>query len=266
MCRKLCVTRGGYYAWRKRQRSQRQLNDEVLLKRIKVAHEASRETYGYPRVHAQLKREGEHCGRHRVARLMRANGIKAKGARRFKRHAHRDYLYHDTPNLLLARDKPTAANQVWVGDVTYIRVGAAWQYLSTVMDLHTRKVIGWHFSAERNTRLACEALMMALEDYTPTTETIFHSDQGIEFVNKAYRRLLQENGIQASLSRRGHCWDNAAMESFFHTLKIEMVYFQRFQTIVDAIAYIMNYIHYYNNERLHSSLCYQTPNEFERAA
>lgn len=259
------VTRGGYYAWRSRQRSQRQLNDDVLLDKIKVVHEASRETYGYPRVHAQLKRDGEQCGRHRVARLMRANGIKAKGSKRFKRHSHRHYLYHNTPNLLLARDKPNAANQVWVGDVTYIRVGATWQYLSTVMDLYTRKVIGWHFSAERNTTLVSEALLMALEDYKPTTETIFHSDQGIEFVNKAYRALLQESGLRASISRRGHCWDNAAMESFFHTLKVEMVYFQRFQNIVDAIAYIMNYINFYNNERLHSSLDYQTPNEFEIA-
>lgn len=231
LSRKLGVSRGGFYAWQNRQKSQRQISDEVLLEKIVSIHTTSQETYGYPRVHAQLKRNGEGCGRHRVARLMRANGIKAKGAKRFKRHSHRHHLFHDTQNLLLKRDKPTAANEVWVGDVTYIRVGKDWQYLSTVLDLYTRKVIGWHFSKVRDAALVSEALMMALEDYTPTEQTIFHSDQGIEFVNKTYRALLNEQGLKVSISRKGHCWDNATMESFFHTLKVKMVYFNGFETL-----------------------------------
>jgi len=260
------VSGGGYYAWKNRAKSRRQISDELLLEKIVSIHAASRETYGYPRVHAQLKREGEQCGRHRVARIMRTNGIKSKGARRFKRHSHRHHLYHDTRNLLLERGAPTGPNQVWAGDVTYIRVGKEWQYLSTVLDIYTRKVIGWHFSTVRDTALVSEALHMALADHRPTTETIFHSDQGVEYVNKAYRNLLAELNLTASISRKGHCWDNAVMESFFHTLKIEMVYFQQFKDIKEAIAYIMDYIYFYNHNRLHSSLNYQTPNEFEMAA
>ncbi len=266
LCRKLGVSRGGYYAWLNRQASQRQSSNEALLEKIVSIHKASRETYGYPRVHAQLKRLGVGCGRHRVARLMRTHGIKAKGARRFRRHSHRHHLFHDTKNLLLNRAPLSAANQVWVGDVTYIRIGKDWQYLSTVLDLYTRKVIGWHFSTERNTALVSEALYMAVEDYTPTHETIFHSDQGIEYVNKAYRELLKEKGLKASISRKGHCWDNAVMESCFNTRKGEMVYFKQLQSNTQAMAFIMDYMYFYNHERLHSSLNYQTPNEMELAA
>ena len=261
MCRKLGVSRGGYYAWRKRGKSRRRIEDDQLLEQIVTVHKESREIYGYPRVHEALKQAGIVCGKNRVARLMRENGIAAKMARRFRRHSHRHELFRGTTNLLLVRDPVTAPNQVWVGDVTYIRVGRKWSYLSTVMDLYSRQIIGWCFSMERTAAMVRESLLMACEGNRPSEETIFHSDQGSEYASKEYRRVLEDLGLRVSMSRKGHCWDNAHMESFFHTLKTEMVYFQRFRHLVEAIAYIMDYIQFYNGERLHSRLGYRTPNQ-----
>lgn len=226
----------------------------------------SRETYGYPRVHAALKRYGVTCGRHRVARLMQANGIMAKMARRFKKHSHRHHLIREPRNLLLNRDPVKQANEVWVCDVTYIRVGRDWNYLCTVMDLYTRKIIGWHFARTLNARLAKEALLMALQDYKPGDGAIFHTDRGIEFANKELKAVLDEHNLLVSKSRKGCCWDNANMESFYHTLKTEMVYFHQFSNLVEAIAHIMDYLRFYNRDRLHSSLNYHSPIEYELQA
>ncbi len=233
---------------------------------IHEVFKTSRETYGYPRVHAALKARGLVCGRHRVARIMRENGLKARMARRFKCHRHRDWLFEQTPNLLLDRPKATAPNQVWVGDVSYIRVGKQWSYLAIVMDHCTRKVIGWSFSPNHDAALTREALLMAMETSPPSKETVFHSDQGSEYANREYRRTLESTGLRISMSRKGHCWDNAHMESFFGTLKTEMVYFQKFQRIDEAVAYISDYIRFYNCERLHSSLGYCTPTQHEANA
>jgi transposase InsO family protein len=192
---------------------------------------------------------------------MRENGIVAKMARRFKRHSHRHELFRSSTNLLLDRGPTTAANQVWVGDITFIRVGNKWSYLSTVMDRHTRQIIGWSFAKYRSAGLVREALLMARQCHVPTNETIFHSDQGSEYASKEYRRVLEEMGLRVSMSRKGHCWDNAYMESFYHTLKTEMVYFQKFRHLTEAVAYIMDYIRFYNSDRLHSGLAYITPNQ-----
>lgn len=208
-----------------------------------------------------LRKAGVVCGRNRVARIMRENGIAAKMARRFKRHSHRHELFRGSTNLLLDRGPTTALNQVWVGDITFIQVGNKWSYLSTVMDRHTRQIIGWSFSTERSASLVRESLLMAMEGNTPTKETIFHSDQGSEYASKQCRRVLEELRLRVSMSRKGHCWDNAHMESFFHSLKTEMVYFQIFRHLAEAVAYIMDYIRFYNNERLHSGLDYRTPNQ-----
>jgi transposase InsO family protein len=148
-----------------------------------------------------------------------------------------------------------------VGDITFIRVGGQWSYLSTVMDRHTRQIIGWSFAEARSAGLVGEALRMATYTHTPTSETIFHSDQGCEYASKEYRHVLESFGLQVSMSRKGHCWDNAYMESFYHTLKIEMVYFQKFRSLPEATAYIMDYIRFYNSERLHSGLNYLTPDQ-----
>lgn len=226
---------------------------------IKQIHKASQERYGYPRVHAALRHQGIHCGRHRVARIMRENGLVGKKALKFKRHRHRHHLQWDSKNLLLEHGPVTQKNQVWVGDVTFIRVGKDWSYLSVVMDRFTRKIIGWTFSRHTGAELVSESLLMALNEEQPGPGFIFHSDQGTEYASNLYQGLLKEYGIHVSMSRKGHCWDNAHMESFFHTLKTEMIYFQHFQTLEEATAYIIDYIHYYNHERLHSGLNYSTP-------
>jgi len=242
------------------------MDNDLLLEKIIEVHRASRERYGYPRVHQALRQKGIVCGRNRVARIMRENGIAARMARRFKRHSHRHELFRGSTNLLLEREPTTSPNQVWVGDITYIRVGPKWSYLSTVMDRHTRQIIGWSFSEERSAALVREALLMAMQSHQPTPETIFHSDQGCEYASKEYRHVLEEFGLRVSMSRKGHCWDNAYMGSFYHTLKTEMVYFHKFNDLAEATAYIMEYIRFYNSERLHSGLNYRTPNQAAREA
>ena len=263
MCRKLGVTAGGYYAWRKRQKSQRQIENERLLEKIVYIHRTSRETYGYPRVHAALKQQGERCSRHRVARLMQVNNIVAKMTRRFRKHSHQHHLLWEPHNLLLDRAPVKQANEVWVCDVTYIRVGKNWNFLCTVMDKFTREIIGWHFDRRLTAGLAKEALLMALQDHQPPPETIFHTDRGSEFANKELKAVLDEHNLLISKSRKGCCWDNANMESFYHTLKTEMVYFHHFRNLVEATAHIIDYIRFYNHERLHSSPGYQSPINYQ---
>ena len=266
MCRKLGVTRGGYYAWKQRAESPRRETNQVLLEKIVEIHRKSRETYGYPRVFDALRQRGETCGKHRVARLMRDNNVVAKMFRRFRKHSHQHHLLWEPRNLLLDRDPVTQPNEVWVCDVTYIRVGKHWNYLCTVMDLHTREIIGWHFSRQCNARLAKEAVLMALQDHNPGEGAIFHTDRGTEFSNKELNAVLDEHNLLVSKSRKGCCWDNANMESFYHTLKTEMVYFHHFRNLVEATAYIMDYLHFYNHDRLHSSLGYQSPINYQLQA
>jgi transposase InsO family protein len=229
-------------------------------------HQESDQRYGYPRVHAELNRQGFVCGRHRVARLMRLNGIVGLKARRFKNHRHKHHIYDASRNLLLRRDPVTTINQVWVGDITFIRVGKQWSYLSVVMDLFSRKIIGWTFNKNRSAEMVRESLIMAANGNDYTEDTIFHSDQGSEYASKLYVNTLEERCIKMSMSRRGHCWDNAHMESFFHTLKTEMIYFRHFRTIEEATAYILEYIYFYNNKRIHSGINYLTPVECEQQA
>jgi putative transposase len=247
-----------------RKKSERALENEALLEEIKAVHKESHETYGYPRVHAALRRQGFSCGKHRVARIMRENGIVGRKARRFRNHRHKHHIYDTSQNLLLNRDAVTRSNQVWVGDITFIRVGKEWSYLSVVMDLYSRKIIGWTFEKNRSAELVAEAFLMAAEGNAHTKDTIFHSDQGSEYASKTYIRVLQERNVRISMSRKGHCWDNAHMESFFHSLKTEMIYFNHFKTLAEATAYIIAYIRFYNEQRLHSGLGYLTPSEYEK--
>jgi len=264
LCAKLGVSRAGYYAWCKREKSQRTLDNEALLVSIREVHAGSDETYGYPRVHATLRQQGVICGRHRVARIMRENSLIGKKAIKFKRHSHRHHLQQGTPNMLLNHGPVTKRNQVWVGDVTFIKVGKEWSYLSVVMDRYTRKIIGWALAQRTGAELVAESLLMAYNEERPEPDLIFHSDQGTEYASNLYHRLLNERGILISKSRKGHCWDNAHMESFFHSLKTEMVYFNHFRTLEEATAYIMAYIRFYNHERIHSGINYMTPTEFDR--
>jgi len=231
----------------------------MLLKHILKAHKESRELYGYPRIHQALLSQGIKCGRNRIARLMRENGIVAQMARRFKRHKHKHKLFRSSTNLLLDREPTNAKNQVWVGDVTFIRVGKKWTYLSTVMDRHTREIIGWSFSKSNDAQLVKESLLMATASNRNSADTIFHSDQGASYASKVFRNALVEFNFRVSMSRKGHCWDNAFMESFYHSLKTEMVYFMKFKHLTEAISHIMDYIGFYNYKRIHSGIGYITP-------
>ena len=197
---------------------------------------------------------------------MRDNGIVAKMARRFKRHTHKHEHYHSTTNLLLGMKPTSGKNQVWVGDVTFIRVANKWSYLSTVMDRHTREIIGWSFSKRNDTQLVKESLLMATLSNDNTSQTIFHTDQGSNYLSKIFRKTLTEQNLRISTSRKGHCWDNAFMESFYHSLKTEMVYFMKFKHLLEAISHIMDYISFYNYKRLHSGIGYITPFQMAKLA
>ncbi len=266
LCRKLGVSRSGFYARKRRPRSQRQRENEVLLAEMVQIHRESRQTYGSPRIHAELKERGYRCGRHRVARLMRENGIEAKMRRRFIANPGRHEFYEGTGNQLLARGPVSLVNEVWVGDLTYIKTHRSWIYLATVMDLYSRRIIGWSVSKRRTSSLAKDAVQMALQHRKPKPGTLFHSDQGIEYAAHSFRALLDSHGIRRSMSRQGNCYDNAYAESFFHSLKTEMVYFSRFRSGAEAVAHIMDYISFYNTKRRHSSLGYQSPVDYEKLA
>ena len=266
LCEKLFVTPSGYHAWRKRKPSLQKLSNEALLIEIKRVHDQSFGCYGYPRVHAKLNQEGILCGKHRVARIMRENDIRGKKFRRYKKHRPQHHIADNSSNLLRKREPVTSINQVWVGDITFIRVGDEWNYLSVVMDLYSRKILGWSFAKQRSAKLVTEVVHKALKDNTTTTETICHTDQGCEYSSHLYQNTLKENGLKMSMSRKGHCWDNANMESFFHSLKTEMIYFNKFKTLEEAKLYIINYMQFYNYERIHSGINYLTPVLCEKLA
>lgn len=266
LCAKLFVTPSGYHAWKNRKPSRQQISNDVLLIEIKRVHQESYECYGYPRVHAKLNQEGIVCGKHRVARIMRENDIRGKKFRRYKKHRPQHHIADNSSNLLRKREPVTTINQVWVGDITFIRVGDEWNYLSVVMDLYSRKIIGWSFAKQRSAKLVTEVVYKALKENTTTSETICHTDQGCEYSSHLYQDALKENGLKMSMSRKGHCWDNASMESFFHSLKTEMVYFNKFSSLDEANNYIINYMHFYNNERIHSGINYLTPVLCEKQA
>ena len=265
MCICLGVSPSGFYDWIKRPLSTRAQADAKLLPEIRRVFRRSRQTYGYPRVHADLNQQGIRCSRHKVARLMRHNGIVAKMKAHCKSQPIMKQLYAGEGNRLLDRGPTQACDEVWVADFTYIRTRTSWLYLAVVMDRHSRRILGWAMSHERNAQLTSEALRMAIYRRGSTQGILFHSDRGIEYVAHEIRDILAEAGMHRSLSRKGNCYDNAHMESFFHSLKTEMVYFEDFRSLEEGMRKLKGYIGYYNHMRLHSSLGYLTPAQFEAA-
>jgi transposase InsO family protein len=259
MCRVLEVSRSGYYAWRSRPDSARNLADRRLLSRIRALFYASHETYGSPRIHAELAARGLAVGRKRVARLMRGAGLVAKAKRRFKNRPHGGDHY------LVDYRRPkaqavTASNQLWVADVTYIKAGASHVFLAAVMDLYHREIVGWNLSGNRKADLVVTALRNAVARTRPPRDVVFHSDQGIEYASYALKDLLHRHGFIQSMSRRGNCYDNAHMESFFHSLKTEWLHHQRFERLAQVRGAVFQYIEgFYNTRRSHSSLGYRSP-------
>ena len=265
LCHTLQVTRSGYYAWRWCPDSRRAQEDRRLLSNIKTIHTASKETYGSPRIHATLRQQGETCGKHRVARIMQAQGVVAKHRRKFRATTNSDHNLPVADNVLDRHFTPTAPNQVWVSDITYVPTGEGWLYLATVMDLAFRGIIGWAMSERIDRTLACDALTDALRRRQPAPGLIHHSDRGSQYASADYQRLLTQHGLIPSMSRKGNCWDNAPMESFFHSLKVEWLHDQTFRTRAEARQAIFTFIEvWYNRQRLHSTLGYRSPEQYER--
>jgi len=264
MCRALNVSRSGYYAWRGRPVSPRTQANELLLGRIREEFQASRRTYGSPRIHAALKRTGANCGRHRVVRLMRLYGMTATNRRRrFPRTTQRNAQAHAAPNLLWQDFSSPAPDRKWVSDITYIDTAEGWLYLAVVMDLFSRRVVGWAMADHTQTSLVQEAFKMALLRRQPDKGLLHHSDQGSQYTSEAYQQILRSHHCSVSMSRVGNCYDNAAIESFFGTLKTECAH-QRYATRAQARTSIFEYIEaWYNPKRLHSALLYTSPVEFE---
>jgi len=267
MCLVLGVARSAYYAWRHRAKSVRQKANERIVEKILQIHKMSRETYGSPRITAEIKTQGFQCSENRIARLMRVNAIMAKTKRRFKATTYSRHGLPVADNLLRKGVSYHRPNAVWVSDITYIPTSEGWLYLSAILDLFSRKVVGWAMSERISQDLVINALKKAVWKHSPGTGLVFHSDQGVQYASHACSDLLKRYGFLQSMSRRGNCYDNAFMESFFHTLKTEEVYFSKYRTRSDARQNIFSYIEgFYNRIRRHSALGYRSPLEFEQEA
>jgi transposase InsO family protein len=270
MCRVLGVSRGGYYAWAKgRAPGPRQERRAALVGEIRRAYEQGRRTYGSPRVYRALKARAVACCENTVARVMRAEGIRSVVRRRFRaRTTDSSHAYPVAPNVL-GRDFAAAAPDAkWAADITYIPTGEGWLYLGVVIDLCSRKVVGWSMGESLRAELCTEALAMALKRRRPGAGLVHHSDRGVQYACGLYRRLLEANGMVCSMSGRGDCYDNAVAESFFKTLKVELVYQQpgggRYATRAEARRSVFEYVEvFYNRRRLHSGLDYQSPEAYE---
>jgi transposase InsO family protein len=270
LCRALEVSDSGYYRWRTRPPSRRAEEDQRLLKKIHLSHEQSRGCYGAPRVCADLRQQGERVARKRVARLMRQESLHGAMPRSRRvvttdsNHRHRI-----AENLLDRQFMATRANQKWVSDITYIGTDEGWLYLATVMDLFSRRIVGWSMSQQIDQQLTLSALRMALQQrgqaIAAGTTLLHHSDRGSQYAAASYQQLLSDWGITVSMSRRGNCWDNAVIESWHRTLKVELVWSQQYRTRNEARTSVFEYIEvFYNQRRRHSSLGYISPAEFER--
>lgn len=262
LCRVLGVSTSGYYAWRDRPESARAVRDRWLTVEIRAAFAKSHRTYGSPRIYRELH-ERFGCGENRIARLMRLDGIRARRKTRFKGTTDSQHALAVAPNRL-PDVVVTRPNQVWVTDVTYIGTRQGWVYLAVVMDLYPRRIVGWAVRPRLTRELVLDALREAIAQRRPAPGLIHHSDRGSQYASAEYREVLQQHGMIASMSGKGHCYDNAAMESCFATLKIEWVYRQDYRTREEVPINLFEYIEiFYNRRRKHSALGYQSPVEFE---
>jgi putative transposase len=264
LCNALGVSRSGFYAWKARPEAPRAKADAELVVEIRAAHKAGREAYGSPRVTRALRLKGRHVGKKRVERLMRSEGIVGRKKKRFRKttdSAHADPI---APNVLDRRFNAHAANAAWVTDVTYVWTHQGWLYLAAILDLFSRRVVGWAAGANNDKQLAIDALAAAVKARRPPPGVLHHSDRGSVYASGDYRDALDALGAVKSMSRKGDCWDNAVAESFFATIKREMIDQEDFHSRGEAVAAIADYIdNFYNVHRLHSSIGYLSPLEFE---
>jgi transposase InsO family protein len=268
MCRVLEVTRSGFYAWLKSVPSARARTEERLRVKVLAVHEMSRGRYGSPRIHAELQARGERVSRKRIARLMSQEGLRGKKRRRFKVTTNSNHTYPVAPNVLDRKfdvDEAGGPDQVWAADITYVPTREGWLYLAIVLDLASRLVVGWSMGETLESSLAVDALNMALQRRRPAAGLLHHSDRGVQYASNDYRALLEGKKAVASMSRKGNCWDNAVAESFFATVEIELIQDEDWHTRNEARGAIFEFIEvWYNRQRRHSSLKYQTPAEFDK--
>ena len=265
MCRLLAVSRAGFYAWRRRPVARRTRQDGILAVTIAAIYAENHGRYGSPRVQMELRERGQRSGRKRIARLMRLQGLRARPKRRYRTTTDSRHGLPVSPNLLARRFAVAQPNTAWVTDMTYLWTPEGWLYLAVMIDLFSRRVVGWSMSERLDRKLALDALRMALAQRCPQPGLIHHSDRGSHYASGDYRQQLTSHGLRSSMSRRGDCWDNAVAESFFASLKLELIYQVPWRTRDEVRTALFEYIElFYNRRRRHSSLGYLSPVEFER--
>jgi len=265
LCTVLKVSRSAYYRWRQLGPSIREQRNQALLPLVQDIHRQSRRTYGSPRIWEALCQRGVRCGRHRIARLMRLNGIRAKTKRRFKVTTRSGHTLMTVPDLVQRDFNAQRPNQIWTSDITYIWTHEGWAYLAVVLDLYSRMIVGWELSARLTASLVSSAVGRALAWRTPAEGLVLHSDRGSQYASNQLLELSKEHGIRLSMSRTGNCYDNAVTESFFHTFKTEHLYFTRFENRQQARTSIFDYIElFYNRQRIHSTINNLSPMQYEQ--
>jgi len=265
MCRVLKVSRSGFYAWLQRPVSHRDRRRIRVADAVEETFKRFKRRYGAPRVTFELNAQGIACSRNHVAALLRERGLRARSGKRFRYFPRVEGTTNLASNKLQQNFAATAPNRKWVSDITYLRVGRGWMYLAVVMDLFSRKIVGWALESHMRESLIIEALEMAVSRRDTRCPILIHSDRGVQYRGHDYQAILKAHGITVSMSRKGNCWDNAAMESFFSRLKVELVYPESFKTVDEARPAVFEYIEvFYNRKRRHSSLGYVSPHEFEQ--
>lgn len=261
----LKVSPSGFFAWRNREGTGRRKEEELkLVRAIEDIHRSSRNTYGSPRVFQQLKGLGIPVGKTKVERLMKKHGIRAKTKRKFRVTTDSNHSHPVAPNILKRDFSASQANQIWASDITYVLTKEGWLFLAVVIDLFSRQVVGWQMGSRITKELTLGALKMAINRRKPERGLIHHSDRGSQYACPDYQRLLKAHGMISSMSRKGDCWDNAVVESFFRSLKTEFVYFEEFQTREEGKSKTFEWVEvFYNRQRIHSTLGYKTPVEYE---
>jgi putative transposase len=267
MCEVLGVSKSGYFDWCKRGDSPKEARANDLVVKIERIHEGSRKTYGSPRVYRILKAMGERCSKTTVERLMREQGIRSKMRRKFKATTDSNHRLPVAPNVVKRDFTAKSPNRLWCSDITYLWTEEGWLYLAAIIDVFTRKVVGWAMRDRLTLPLALEAIEMAVQRQKPHKGLVHHSDRGCQYAAREYQKVLNYHGMVASMSRKGQCWDNALAESFFHTLKTEHVYHERFATKAQARSSVFEWIEvFYNRQRIHSALGFVSPECYERMA